>query len=174
METWRHGEIETWRHGDIETWRRGDMETWTLRHGIMQTWMETWTWIHGHGDMELKYRRILKFYEKIKGEMENRSPGDFPQYVNGSSCKRKFAVCPFAEEETNGSHMLANGLNRLADLFIYACSYVKYLWSCVQKPTAEPCCNCRRVSHSSEDSRGESSSLSSLVDPILDPGNFTG
>jgi hypothetical protein len=31
-----------------------------------------------------------------------------------SSCKRKFVVCPFVDEETKGSHLVANGLNRLA------------------------------------------------------------
>jgi hypothetical protein len=30
-----------------------------------------------------------------------------------SSCKWKFVVCPFVNEETNGSYLFANGLNRL-------------------------------------------------------------
>ncbi len=31
-----------------------------------------------------------------------------------SSCKRKFVICPFVYEETNGSYLFANGLSRLA------------------------------------------------------------
>ncbi len=30
-----------------------------------------------------------------------------------SPCKRKFVVCPFVDEETNGNYPFANGLNRL-------------------------------------------------------------
>jgi hypothetical protein len=30
-----------------------------------------------------------------------------------SSCKRKFFVCPFVDEETNGSYRFANGLAQL-------------------------------------------------------------
>jgi hypothetical protein len=30
-----------------------------------------------------------------------------------SSCKPKFVVCPFVDEETNGSYPFANGLNGL-------------------------------------------------------------
>ncbi len=33
-----------------------------------------------------------------------------------SSCKRKFVVCLYVNEETNGSYPFANGLNRLAHL----------------------------------------------------------
>jgi hypothetical protein len=33
-----------------------------------------------------------------------------------SSCKRKFVLCPFVDEETNGSYPFANGLNRLNGL----------------------------------------------------------
>ncbi len=36
-----------------------------------------------------------------------------------SSCKRKFVVCPFVDEETNGSYPVANGLNGLAHLWLY-------------------------------------------------------
>jgi hypothetical protein len=42
------------------------LETWTWRHGHGDMDMETWTWIYGHGDTELTY------------QMENGSPGDFP------------------------------------------------------------------------------------------------
>ncbi len=43
------------------------MENW--RHGFGDMGMETRAWRHGHGDKEFK---------KIKREMENTSPGDFP------------------------------------------------------------------------------------------------
>jgi hypothetical protein len=36
-----------------------------------------------------------------------------------SSCKRKFVICLFVDEETNGSCPFANGLNRLAHLCKY-------------------------------------------------------
>jgi hypothetical protein len=41
-----------------------------------------------------------------------------------SSCKQRFLVCPFADEETNGSYPFANGqngLNGLAHLWLYMC-----------------------------------------------------
>jgi hypothetical protein len=71
METWRwrhgeHGEMETWRHGDMdmEIWRYRDMdmETWTCGH--MDTWRHGQ--IHGHGNKELRYWGIQKFYKKGK------------------------------------------------------------------------------------------------------------
>jgi hypothetical protein len=37
-----------------------------------------------------------------------------------SSCKRKFGICQFVGEETNGSYLFANGLNGLNELAIYA------------------------------------------------------
>ncbi len=33
-----------------------------------------------------------------------------------SSCKQKFVVCPFADEETDGSYPFANGPNGVAHL----------------------------------------------------------
>jgi hypothetical protein len=66
------------------------MEAW--RHGDVETWR--------HGDI------------KRKTEME-------PQVIFlilltvGSLCKRKFVVCPFVDEETNGSYPLENGLAHL-------------------------------------------------------------
>ncbi len=36
--------------------------------------------------------------------------------VYRSLCKRKFVVCPFLNEETNGSYPFANGLHRLNEL----------------------------------------------------------
>ncbi len=35
-----------------------------------------------------------------------------------SACERKFVVCPFVDEETNGSYPFANGLN---GLIAYVC-----------------------------------------------------
>jgi hypothetical protein len=64
MDTCRNGNRETW------TWRHGhgdmDMESWTWIHGHGDMDMESWTWIHGHGDMDLKYWGMLAFYKKIK------------------------------------------------------------------------------------------------------------
>ncbi len=43
-----------------------------------------------------------------------------------SSCTRKFVVCPFADKETGGSYLFANGLkglnelNRLISVYIYS------------------------------------------------------
>jgi hypothetical protein len=41
-----------------------------------------------------------------------------------SSCKRKFVVCPFVDEETNESYLFANGLNGL-----YGINGLAHLWS---------------------------------------------
>jgi hypothetical protein len=117
MEIWRHGDgdRETWihRYGGMETGKHGEMETWRhrtwrhmLRHRDMETWrhgvIETWTWKHGD----------------IKREMENGSPANFPNpYTVSSSCKRKFIICPFVDEETNGRYSFANGINGLYGLY---------------------------------------------------------
>jgi hypothetical protein len=37
-------------------------------------------------------------------------------FTDGSSCKRKFFICPFVYKVTNGSYPLANGLNGLKGL----------------------------------------------------------
>jgi hypothetical protein len=63
------------------------METW--RHEEIETWR--------HGDMEtsngnLKPRHLLNPF---------------------SISKQKLIVCPFVDEETNGIHLLAYGLNRI-------------------------------------------------------------
>jgi hypothetical protein len=90
METWKHGDIDIetwkWRHGDIESWRHGDMET--GRHGDMEAWRHG----YGHGDMEIK-KKLLTETQVIF----------FNQFTVCSSCKRKFVICPFVDEETNGS-----------------------------------------------------------------------
>jgi hypothetical protein len=35
-----------------------EMETWTWRHGHGNIDMETWTWRHGHGDMDMETRTL--------------------------------------------------------------------------------------------------------------------
>jgi hypothetical protein len=95
METWKHGEMEKWRHGDMETWSHGDMETW--RHGDMVTWrhgdMVTWR----HEDMNTwRYGDL-----KRKTEAQAIFLNPFPAC---SLCKLKFVICPFADEQTNGSY----------------------------------------------------------------------
>jgi hypothetical protein len=47
-------------------------------------------------------------------QTENGSPGDFPQSVYRlQMCKQKFVICPFVDEEDNGSYPFANRLNGL-------------------------------------------------------------
>ncbi len=59
------------------------------KHGEMETWkngdMEAWTCRHGHGDMD------------IKRETES--------FTVCSSCKQKFVIRPFADEETEVIHL---------------------------------------------------------------------
>jgi hypothetical protein len=83
METWRHGDM---RIGVMETWRHGDMETW-----------------HGDRDMETQN-------SKRKGKQKSRRFS--LSFIVSSQCSQKFVVCPFIDEETNGSYPFANGLNR--------------------------------------------------------------
>jgi hypothetical protein len=92
-----HGEmdIETtaWIHGhgdmDTEIWRHGhedmDMEIWVWT-------METWAWRQNQAEIEAQ--AIL-----------------FNPFTVSSSCNQKFVVCPFIDEETNGSYPFTNGLN---------------------------------------------------------------
>ncbi len=89
------GNVETWtlRHRDMETLGHGDMET--LRHGDMETWdsdMETWR----HGDLR-------QWHGDIKRKKEAQAIFLNP-FTGCSSCKRKFVVCPFFDEETNWSY----------------------------------------------------------------------
>jgi hypothetical protein len=72
---------------DLETWRY----EWTWRHG--DTDIKIWTWRHG----------------KIKQKTEAQAIFPNP-FTVCSSCKRKFAVCPFVAEVTNGSYPFAKGL----------------------------------------------------------------
>jgi hypothetical protein len=65
---------------------------------------------------ELKYGEVRKFSTK-KREMENGSGTIFLHpFTVFSSCNRKFVVCPFVNEETNGSYPFANRLNGLNGL----------------------------------------------------------
>jgi hypothetical protein len=74
----------------METWRNGDKD------------METWR--HGH--------EILMFYTKTLTENRKQKPRQF--FLNPItvclSCKRKFVICLFIDEETKGSYPFANGL----------------------------------------------------------------
>jgi hypothetical protein len=73
------------------------METWTWRHGHGDMDMETWTWRHGHEDTDIE-----------TWQTENRNPGQFSlthlllaHRANGSLSfvclmtrnKRKLSVC---------------------------------------------------------------------------------
>ncbi len=80
--------------------------------------METWTWKHRHGDMELKYSRILTFYEKMKRKTEAQAIflNPFAHHANGSLTfdrllTKKQTKFTFA----NG----LNGQNRPAHLWSY-------------------------------------------------------
>ncbi len=77
---------------DMETWRHGDMEKW--RHREMG-------WRHGHGDIKQKTEAQAIFLH---------------QFTFCSSCKREFVLCPFVDEEINGSCPLVNGVIGLTGL----------------------------------------------------------
>jgi hypothetical protein len=69
---------------------------------------------------ELKYWGILKFYpKKSHGKLKTGAQPifficlPFAHRANGSL---SFVVCPFIDEETNGSYPFANGLSGLAHL----------------------------------------------------------
>jgi hypothetical protein len=52
---------------------------------------------------------------------EKESPSNlFNPFTVCSSCKGKFVICPFVDEETKGSYPFANGLNGLNGL-AYLC-----------------------------------------------------
>jgi hypothetical protein len=47
-------------------------------------------------------------------------PGDFPNpFFFCSSCKWKFVVCPFVDDETNETYPFAHGLSGLVPLCMY-------------------------------------------------------
>ncbi len=56
--------------------------------------------------------------KKSNGKTENRSPGDFLKIRLRFAYRKNenFVVCPFVDEETKGSYLLGNGLNRLNGL----------------------------------------------------------
>ncbi len=114
MEEWWHGGMETWRGGDVETWRRGNMEAW--RRGDVETWRR------GHEDIK----------RKTEGQEIFLNP-----FTLGSSCKRKFFVCPFVDEELKGSYLVVNVLNRLNGL-AHLCLYIPTV------PYIYICCNFKR------------------------------
>jgi hypothetical protein len=78
-----------WNSRNVETWNN-DMEI-----GDMETWRQR------HRD--------------IKRKMEAKTFSLNP-FTVCSSCKQKFAVCLFVDEETNGSYLFANELNGRAHL----------------------------------------------------------
>jgi hypothetical protein len=58
---------------------------------------------------------MLPFNEKNKWKREAQVIFLNP-FTVCSSCKQKFIVCPFVDEEPNGTCPFANGLNGLAHL----------------------------------------------------------
>ncbi len=64
-----------------------------------------------------KRENILEriFFPKIKRKTEVQAIF-FNPFTVCSLCKRKFVVCPFIDEETNGSNSVANELNGLNGL----------------------------------------------------------
>ncbi len=57
---------------------------------------------------------FIKCGRRFKWKIENGSPGDFVNlFIVCSSCQRKFVICPFLDEETNGSYRFAKGLAHL-------------------------------------------------------------
>ncbi len=57
------------------------------------------------------------------------------QFTVCSSCKRKFVICPFVDEETNGIYLLANGLNGL--LYIIFVLYLSIIYVYLNIPVKE-------------------------------------
>jgi hypothetical protein len=63
--------------------------------------------------------------------MENGSPDDFPQSVYSLLIvQTKFIVCPFFDEETNGSHPYVSRLNGLRLSHLCQIVYHRY---CITK-----------------------------------------
>jgi hypothetical protein len=76
------------------------------------------TWIHG--EME-KWTWNLDVLQKNKQKTENGRTGNFRSFSVRSSCKQKFVVRSFVDEETNGSYPFAKGVNRPNGL-VHLCS----------------------------------------------------
>jgi hypothetical protein len=109
MATQRLGDMETWRwkHGNMETQRRHeDMETWTWRHG-----MHIWTWKHG--------TETWHFKRQTEAMAIFLNP-----FTVCSPCIEKFVVCPFVDEETNGSYPFANRLKGLVNLCLQPIRFI--------------------------------------------------
>jgi hypothetical protein len=60
--------------------------------------------------MELKHREIESLMKKIKQETEAQAIS-LNLFTICSSCKQKFVVCPFADEENNRRCLFAYKLN---------------------------------------------------------------
>jgi hypothetical protein len=60
------------------------------------------------GDMETRRYRHGDIKQKTEAQAVFLNP-----FTVCSSSKRKFVVCPFVDEETNGSYPFGYGLNRL-------------------------------------------------------------
>jgi hypothetical protein len=61
------------------------------------------------------------FINTLPFPTESRNPGNFPQYIYRLLIVQlevnwKFVVCPFVDEEKNGSNPFVNGLNGLNGL----------------------------------------------------------
>jgi hypothetical protein len=116
METWSHTDMDTLRHGHMETWAHGDMETWTWRNGHRDMGMETWMWRHGikiSGDSDVFWKNLMGNRKREALQAIFLNP-----LTICSSCKRKFAFCPFAGKETNGKYPFAHEPIGLAHLWI--------------------------------------------------------
>jgi hypothetical protein len=72
--------------------------------------------------------------ETFRHQMENGNPGDFPLSVYLLLIFQT-EVCPFVDEETNGSYPFANGLNGLAHLRMYSWHAIFHLWFFLLKLT---------------------------------------
>ncbi len=71
-------------------------------------------------------------------QTENESPGNvLNPFTVCSPCKRNFVVCPFADENTNRSYPLANGLhgiNGINESAYLANSYAIHLYMLNETP----------------------------------------
>jgi hypothetical protein len=78
--------MKTRRHEDMvkETWKKGDVD------------METWR--HGHGDVDIETWRHKNGERQTEAKVIFLNP-----FIVCSSCKWKFVICPFADEEKNVS-----------------------------------------------------------------------
>ncbi len=83
METRRHRYMKTWRHGDMETRRHGNRET-----GRCGDTRRYW-------DMDMATSNVKR---KTEAQAIFLNP-----LTVGVSCKRKFVVYLFVDEETNAS-----------------------------------------------------------------------